>query len=133
MDRRTRVGFIALGWAALLAASPSPAADVYKWVDEQGKVHYGDRPAGKDASKLDIKQSGPAQAPEDAYENGGALGDGAADDEGADDEAADDEGTPPEETAGGLGDDGASEAPDDRGSEWEDFEPPEFDDTDSEE
>lgn len=36
------------------------AAGVYKWVDEQGKVHYGDRPGGKNASKIAVPSSPPA-------------------------------------------------------------------------
>ena len=32
-------------------------AEVYKWVDENGNVHYGDRPGGPNADKVDIKES----------------------------------------------------------------------------
>lgn len=44
-------------WLAILIASPASAiADMYKWVDENGKVHYTDSPPpGKKAKKLDLK------------------------------------------------------------------------------
>lgn len=29
----------------LLACGPALAAGVYKWTDEKGRVHFGDRPA----------------------------------------------------------------------------------------
>jgi hypothetical protein len=35
---------------ALLAASGPAAAQVYKWTDENGKVHYGDKPQGAKAA-----------------------------------------------------------------------------------
>ncbi len=40
---------------AVLAAGMAFASEIYKWTDEQGNVHYGDRPTG-DASeeRLDI-------------------------------------------------------------------------------
>ena len=37
-------------------------AEVYKWVDENGKVVYGDKPTSSDASKIKIKKT-PAQDP----------------------------------------------------------------------
>ncbi|MBT8447243.1 MAG: DUF4124 domain-containing protein [Gammaproteobacteria bacterium] len=44
--------------AVLLAATASAsAADVYKWVDENGKTHYGDRPRGNDARQVAIKKA----------------------------------------------------------------------------
>lgn len=50
-----RKAFIA-GLATLLAI-PAPAfADMYKWIDKDGKVHYTDSPPpGKKAKKLDLK------------------------------------------------------------------------------
>ena len=38
------------------------AAKVYKWVDENGDVHFGDRPTANDAQELNIK-SRPPPAP----------------------------------------------------------------------
>lgn len=35
------------------------AAGVYKWVDEQGKVHYGDRPGNSNASKIAVPTASP--------------------------------------------------------------------------
>jgi hypothetical protein len=41
---------------ALVAAAPAPA-DVYKWVDREGKVHYGDTPPPNSAAKpVDVRK-----------------------------------------------------------------------------
>lgn len=32
-------------------------AEIYKWVDEDGRVHYGEKPPVEDASKVEIKDS----------------------------------------------------------------------------
>ena len=37
-------------------------AEVYKWVDENGKIVYGDKPTSSDASKIKIKKT-PVQDP----------------------------------------------------------------------
>ena len=40
----------------LIVFCADATADIYKWTDASGKVHYGDRPeAADDAEKLDIK------------------------------------------------------------------------------
>ena len=41
-------------------------AQVYKWVDEKGNVHYSDRPQNLDAEQLDIVLAPPSDAVEDA-------------------------------------------------------------------
>ena len=42
--------------AAILALACVPAtADVYKWVDDNGKVHYSDRPIGDDSTAMAIR------------------------------------------------------------------------------
>lgn len=38
-------------------------AGVYKWVDEQGRVHYGDKPVSGKAKELDIKVSPASTSP----------------------------------------------------------------------
>jgi len=38
------------------------AADIYKWTDEQGRVHYGDRPEGEQVVQISTT-SGPAPDP----------------------------------------------------------------------
>ena len=38
------------------------AADIYKWTDEQGRVHYGDRPEGEHVVQISTT-SGPAPDP----------------------------------------------------------------------
>ncbi len=48
------------------------AAPVYKWVDEDGQVHYGSKPKSKNAKEIEIKKkyidSGNAPAPLSAQE-----------------------------------------------------------------
>lgn len=48
------------------------AAPVYKWIDEDGQVHYGSKPKSKDAEKITIKKryidSGNSNAPLSAQE-----------------------------------------------------------------
>jgi hypothetical protein len=47
----------ALAYAMLLVALPAAAADVYRWVDEKGTVHYSNEapPKGVKATKVDIE------------------------------------------------------------------------------
>lgn len=52
-----RIGFM----VALLLSCAVQAGPVYKWTDEKGRVHYGDRPAAN-AKKLDVGPPGAAQA-----------------------------------------------------------------------
>jgi len=48
---------------ALLVLVPAAIADVYKWVDRDGKVHYGDiPPANARATPVDMTPSGPSRA-----------------------------------------------------------------------
>lgn len=39
---------------ALIICPAVPAASVYRWVDEHGRVQYGDRPPEEGATKVDI-------------------------------------------------------------------------------
>jgi len=39
------------------------AETVYKWVDENGKVHYGDRPGNAGSTQMEVKDSAPAPNP----------------------------------------------------------------------
>lgn len=59
MSMRKRV-LPVVGAVLLGAAAPAPAADVYKWVDEDGKVHFGDRPQGGNAEVMTVR---PAAVP----------------------------------------------------------------------
>jgi hypothetical protein len=46
-------------------------AEVYKWLDENGRVHYGDRPDSKNADEIRIKDqygSGQSDQPASRYE-----------------------------------------------------------------
>ncbi|MGL6162466.1 DUF4124 domain-containing protein [Microbulbifer sp.] len=44
---RAGIGIIALSLSAAMAT----AEEVYRWVDEEGKVHFGDRPPAQAAAK----------------------------------------------------------------------------------
>ena len=48
----------------LAIAGNAAAAKVYRWVDEDGNVHFGDRPADSDAQELEIKPRQPAAQPQ---------------------------------------------------------------------
>jgi len=41
----------------------APAEAVYKWVDEDGKVHYGDRPGGAESTRIKLPDSLPVESP----------------------------------------------------------------------
>lgn len=42
-----------LAGLAIAALAPSAGAGVYKWVDKDGRVHYGDRPSVSEAAQAD--------------------------------------------------------------------------------
>lgn len=44
--------------------TPGHAADVYKWVDEHGRTHYGDKPADDSALSVEVEPEKPAVDPE---------------------------------------------------------------------
>lgn len=56
-----RTAVIALG-AALLLVSAAAAAETYRWVDAEGNVHYGDRPA-QGSQEVTIRVPGVAPEP----------------------------------------------------------------------
>jgi len=43
-------------------------AGVYKWTDEEGNVHFGDRPRGENAEQVKVPKSAPASQAPDAAE-----------------------------------------------------------------
>ena len=50
-----------LGLFVFLLCSTTAQADLYKWVDEQGKIHYSDQPAsGKTKSETKLEISNPS-------------------------------------------------------------------------
>ena len=54
-------------WAALVPAS----AQVYKWVDDTGKIHYGERPPqGQKAQEVGQRLANPAPRPDKAATSG---------------------------------------------------------------
>jgi hypothetical protein len=57
---RTRIVFLLLlGWASLVSG-----AGVYKWVDEQGRVHYGEKPPARtQAQEMQLKAAPLDDAP----------------------------------------------------------------------
>jgi hypothetical protein len=50
----------------MLLASPSPHAQVYKWVDENGKAHYSDKPSEAQKQKAQTVPTPAAKAPAQA-------------------------------------------------------------------
>ena len=70
----TRLSLIAI---FLLCISSTPfAAKIYKWVDEEGNVHYGERPDSGNAKTMNIKSepsSHTAPAAENRRENAQKL------------------------------------------------------------
>ncbi len=57
-------------WMVLLLVwtTAATAGGVYKWVDDQGRVHYGEQPpSGGQAQQMQVQQAPPAaEAPDDA-------------------------------------------------------------------
>jgi hypothetical protein len=51
-----------LAATALLLAAGAYANDVYRWVDETGTVHYGDRPGNREAERITLVIDRPASA-----------------------------------------------------------------------
>lgn len=56
--RRGIVTSALIGWAALAAASPS-AAEIYKWVDESGTVHFTDAPPAAAGAAVEVLPEAP--------------------------------------------------------------------------
>ncbi|MGB5453972.1 MAG: DUF4124 domain-containing protein [Sedimenticolaceae bacterium] len=48
----------ALAMAWLLSVPSVPAAEVFRWTDESGQVHYGERPPLEGADRIELPQSG---------------------------------------------------------------------------
>lgn len=72
---RTPMTAVALGLALTLAV-PAFANEIYRWVDDDGVVHFGDRPEHERAESLTVRTAPPtpAQAPEEDAADG-ASGD----------------------------------------------------------
>ena len=43
----------------LFSQHKSVLAEVYKWTDEDGRIHYGDRPDGKNPQQININETNP--------------------------------------------------------------------------
>jgi coenzyme F420-reducing hydrogenase alpha subunit len=56
-----------------LALAPLASAQLYKWVDKDGKVHYSDQPPPASATKQINVAPGPAAPPPSALEKDKAL------------------------------------------------------------
>ena len=54
---RTLLSCVALACLALPAAT---VADVYRWVDDNGVVHFGDRPGDERAERLHVRSGQPS-------------------------------------------------------------------------
>jgi len=49
---------VALACVLCLAGAAAGAAEVYKWVDADGEVHFGDRPPGQGAEQISVRGGG---------------------------------------------------------------------------
>ena len=56
MTTKSSIASIITACFCLLIQSPS-LAGVYKWLDENGQVHYGERPMNADAERIKIRQN----------------------------------------------------------------------------
>jgi hypothetical protein len=52
--------------ASLLLALPAGAAEVYRWTDQNGQVHFSQRPPPGEAQRMDLPESDPGGAAVDA-------------------------------------------------------------------
>jgi hypothetical protein len=57
LGKSPRIVGLGLGMAALLLAASAAADDakLYRWVDKDGHVHYGDQPAAGNASTVNLR------------------------------------------------------------------------------
>lgn len=53
-------------FAALMMFTPAEAADVYRWVDENGRVQYSDQPGQVGQAPIQVKPSAPSSDPDSA-------------------------------------------------------------------
>lgn len=54
-----------LAAAGLLLTAPAAVADVYRWTDDNGQVHFSQRPPPQGAQRIELPQGGPgASAPD---------------------------------------------------------------------
>lgn len=60
MMNKTRLFTITLGLLITLLQAPAMAG-IYKWVDENGVVHYGEQPADANAEKVEIRSNDTTQ------------------------------------------------------------------------
>jgi hypothetical protein len=59
--------FLILALSTCLILAPyAHTAEIYKWVDENGRAHYGDRPMGQTSEKVIVNEPGPY---EETYAN----------------------------------------------------------------
>ncbi len=53
LNRRLSIALVLMGMFFVSASN----AEIYKWVDENGQVHFGDKPHGKQTEKVELKSS----------------------------------------------------------------------------
>ena len=51
---------------ALMLLSTAESAEVYRWTDDNGQVHFSQRPPAQEAQRLQLPESGPGQPAADA-------------------------------------------------------------------
>jgi hypothetical protein len=68
MTRMADVAMKTLRLSIFLLYSCGAFAGVYKWVDEQGRIHYGDRPFQEDAQRFELAPAPHAGVTKDRIE-----------------------------------------------------------------
>jgi hypothetical protein len=71
----------------LILALPATASEIYRWVDDQGVVHYTDRPDRQGVERLTVRVSKPSEATPRVSAQPRAQGELMADDADAEQEA----------------------------------------------
>ena len=56
MSRMYRAASLTIVFFMMLLSSLLSHAEIYRWTDENGKVHFSDKPVGNKAEKLNIKE-----------------------------------------------------------------------------
>jgi len=56
---RTAKSILVVGFIGLSLLSATVTASVYRWVDQEGVVHYGDQPQYSDVKKIKVRVSAP--------------------------------------------------------------------------
>jgi len=68
MNIKFRQAPLTIGFLMMVFFTSFSNAEIYRWTDENGKVHFSDKPVGKAAKKLNIKNEPTKPLPEQSNE-----------------------------------------------------------------